>query len=331
MDSKDNPSIATTDVQLRIWFDQFGPPPLDDTVQFNTARWQNETVPKRLRSHHGPRSLGWSMAVVGLMGCFIAGGAWLAVRPPSVGQSESHMNPVVAQAMAWLGRHTPQSLSAPTWVPIPSPSVGGPDLSATAKVSHASGVSGINGWSVTLYPTRHSYMVNNPAVFKQHLHPWLQWSHVQLSAMQTETDTTPSGSFQTLEGGNGNVGINGLQTTSSRFQTVALGAGISGTLYHTHVVLWHQGSWTFMVIGSQGTQDVAVARSVVQTLHHMKLPPYRALAAISGDRYQTQFSGNQVAIDWLQGAYLTTLNGGTLPIASVFRMASSWQPVHGQS
>ena len=330
MDSKDNPSVATSDVQLRIWFDQFGPPPLDDMVRFNMARWQNETVSKRLRSRHWPRSLGWSVALVGLMGSFIAGGAWLAVRSPSsVAQSGAQTNPVVAQAMAWLGQHTPQPLSAPTWVPAPSASVGGPDLSATAKVSHASGVSGINGWSVTLYPTRRTYMVNNPAISTQHMHPWLQWSHVQLSAMQTATDTTPSGRFQTLEGLNGNVGINGLQTTSSRFQTVALGAGISGTLYHTHVVLWHQGSWTFMVIGSQGTQDVAVARSVVQTLHHVTLPPYTALATIAGDRYQTQFSGNQVAIDWLQGADLTTLNGATLPIASVFRIASSWQPVHG--
>lgn len=83
------------------------------------------------------------------------------------------------------------------------------------------------------------------------------------------------------------------------------------------------------LIGSQGTQDVAVARSVVQTLQHVTLPPYTAFAAIAGDRSPAQFSGNQVATDWLQGADLTTLNGATLPIASVFRIASSWRPVHG--
>ena len=330
MDPKNGPSATRSDEQLRVWFEQFGPPSLDDTVRFNMTRWVNKTAPELLRPRTR-RPWGWSLAVASLLIGFVGGGAWLAhLRSPSTATPpKASAPPAVTQAMAWLDHHTSQPLAAPTWVPAPSASAGGPDFSATAKVSHASGVSGINGWSVTLYPTRQRYMVNNPAIPTQHRHPWLQWSQVQLSAMQTATDTTPSGRFQTLEGFNGNVGIQGLQTTSSRFQTVALGADITGTLYHTHVVLWHQGSWTFMVIGSQGTHDVAVARSVVQTLHHVTLPPYAALAVFAGDRYQRQVPGNQVAIDWLQGSDLTTLNGGTLPIVSVFRIMSSWRPVHG--
>jgi hypothetical protein len=98
-------------------------------------------------------------------------------------------------------------------------------------------VTGVNGWSVMLYPTPAAYGVNNPAIQTQHAHPWLIWTLYQLSAMQTATDTTPSGLLQTLEHANGNVGINGLQTTSSRFPTVALEDGITGTLYHTRGAL----------------------------------------------------------------------------------------------
>ncbi|PSR22748.1 MAG: hypothetical protein C7B43_20525 [Sulfobacillus benefaciens] len=239
-------------------------------------------------------------------------------------------NSVVAQAMAWLGHHTSQPLAAPTWVPAPSASAGGPYLSAQTHVDHVSGVTSFNGWSVRLYPTSVAYGVNNSAFDTAHVHPWVSWTVQQLSSGMQNTMVTPSGRLQTLEGNNGNIGPNGPQIISKHFQTVALGMGITGTLYTTNVVLWSQGPWTLMVLGDQGAQDVTVARSVVQRLHDVTLPPYPALAAIAGDRYQAQFSGNQVAIDWIHGTDLTTLNGAALPVASVFRIASSWRPVPGR-
>ncbi len=330
MDRKNDSSTPPSDEQLRVWFDQFGPPPLDDTVRFNRTRWVNQTAPG-LRRSRTRRPWGWSVAVASLLVGFVGGGAWLAHRrsPSTAAPPRVSAPAAVAQAMAWLDHHTSQPLAAPTWVPSPPASAGGPHLSAQTRVYHVSGATGFNGWSVILYPTSVAYRVNNPALDTAHVHPWVSWTGQQLSGMQSAMNT-PSDRLQTLEGHNGNIGPNGPQITSRHFQTVALGLGITGTLYTTDVVLWHQGSWTLMVIGGQGAQDVTVARSVVRRLHDVTLPPYPALAAIAGDRYQAQFSGNQVAIDWIHGADLTTLNGAALPVASVFRIASSWRPVPGR-
>lgn len=253
-------------------------------------------------------------------------------RTPSSAASPSGVqtHSAVEPAMAWLGQHTSQPLAAPTWVQAPSASAGGPYLSAQTRVDHVSGVTGFNGWSVRLYPTSAAYGVNNPALDTAHVHPWVSWTEQQVSRGVQNTMVTPSGRLQTLEGHNGNIGPNGPQIISQQFQTVALGRGITGTLYTTHVVLWSQGPWTLMVLGGQGTQDVTVARSVVRRLHDVTLPPYPALAAIAGDRYQAQFSGNQVAIDWIRGTNLTTLNGAALSVASVFHIASSWRTVPGR-
>ncbi len=249
---------------------------------------------------------------------------------PAPSPSGVQTNSAVTQAMAWLGHHTSEPLAAPTWVPAPPVSAGGPYLSAETRVDHVSGVTGFNGWIVRLYPTSVAYSVNNPALDTTHIDPWVSWAGQQLSSGMQNTMVTPSGRLQTLEIANGNIGPNGPQIISHHFQTVALGLGITGTLYTTNAVLWSQGPWTLMVIGDQGAHDVTVARSVVRRLHDVTLPPYPALAAIAGDRYQAQLSGNQVAIDWIHGTDLTTLNGAALPVASVFRIASSWRPVPGR-
>lgn len=323
MDHKNSPSTPLSDEQLRNWFDHFGPPPLDDTVRFNRTRWVNEMAPDLRRSRRRC-PWGWSVAAASLLIGFVGGGAWLAhPQPPSKPNSTATSEPAaVSQAMVWLDHHTTEPLAAPTWVPAPPTSVGGPYLSAQTHVYHVKGVTGFNGWSVKLYPTPMAYRVNNLALDQAHVHPWVSWTLQQLSEMKTAAER-----LQTLEGNNANIGPNGPQITSRNSQTVSLGLGIKGTLYTTNVVLWHQGSWTLIVIGDQGAHDVHVARSVVQQLHNFRLPPYPALAAIAGDHYQAQFSGNQIAIDWIHGRDLTSLNGAMLPVASVFRMASSWQPV----
>lgn len=316
-----------TDAQLRQWFGHFGPPPLDDTIRFNFQRWIKEIAPRQIRTRY---SWGWSVAVAGILIGLIGGGAWLTERPAPPSPAQNHpvipqFNPVVTETLQWLHQHTGQSLSAPTWLPSLSSQS---KLSATAKIYHVSGVSGVNGWQITLYPTNTAYGVNNPAIQKAGVRPWLSWLQLQIGQSEMAAATgTPLERLQTLEASNANLGPNGPQITTQNARAIALGPSISGRLYSTvNTVLWHEGEWTFLVVGANGSQNIQVAKTAVRTLRDLTLPNDPGLAVIAGNGSQAQFTHNIVALDWLQGSNLIKIEGYSLSIDSVFHIAASWAP-----
>jgi len=82
-----------------------------------------------------------------------------------------------------------------------------------------------------------------------------------------------------------------------------------------------------MVIGGQGSMmrgSGAIGSTGAAPRHAA------AVRGLGSDRYQAQFSGNQVAIDWVHVADLTAINGTALPMASGFRVTTSGRAVHGR-
>ena len=321
-------SQEMTDVQLRQWFEHFGPPPLDDTIRFNFQRLMQEIAPRQIRHR---RSWGWSVDIAGILIGLIGGGAWLTKRPAPPSPAQNHLvsplfNPVVNQTLQWLHQHTRLSLSAPTW--LPPVSSGASDLSGMAKIYHVAGVSGVNGWQITLYPTNTTYGVNSPKILKSGAHPWLSWLQLQIGPSEiAATTSTPLERLQTLESSNASIGPNGPQITSQTSRAVVLGSGVSGTLYTTvNTVLWHEGAWTFLVLGNNGHQNVQMAKMAVRTLRNVFLPQEPGLAVIAGNRSQAEFTHNIVALDWFQGSNLIKIDGYSLSMDSVFHVAASWAP-----
>ncbi len=311
------PVDTAEDAQLRAWLDRYGPPPLPKDLHFDATRWAKTTVPKRLR----PRQRwGWSVATAALFVGFVAGSVWLAKgQPPrSLAHHLATTTPAtIKTAETWLRARTTIPVAAPRWLP-PHPA-DRPILAATAHVTHPLGATGSPGWTVALYATRRPQSLNSPQLGGQS--PWLTWSRQTFSA--TARSTTQQ-SVTLLEGDNPVVGNQGLQVIVAPQTSIALGHGIRGTIETGGTVVWHQGPVMGIVVGTQTTHDVQVARGAVAVIAQHPRPSHPTLFALAGNQAQARFSGTWGAVDWISGQTVTVINGETLSPTTLWHVADSW-------
>ncbi len=305
------------DAQLRDWLDRYGPPPLPNDLHFDTARWVRETVPRRLV----PRSRwGWSVAAAALFVGFAGGSVWLSQGHPP-GSLAHHPRPAMPAAVraaeAWLQPRTAVPVGAPRW--FPSPPAGRPAFSATAQVTHASGASGTNGWTVALYATQKPWPLNSPHLKGQSV--WLAWSRQRLP--MTEGTATPS-STKILEGYNPLIGIQGLQVIVPPQTPASLGHGVRGSIETGGAVVWHQGQITGVVVGTQAGYDVQMARAAVAFIAQHPGPSRPTLIVLAGNQAEARFSGTWGAVDWLTGKTVTVINGEAHSPTTLWHVAVSW-------
>lgn len=304
------------DAQLRAWLERYGPPQLSTDLHFDTGRWVRDTIPRRLAPR--PR-WGWSVVAAVLFLGIAGGGAWLVHgRPPqSLANHLSTSTPTtVKTAEAWLRARTTIPVAAPGWMP-PQPS-DRPILAATARVTHPSGASGTQGWTVSLYTTRRPRSLNSPQLVGQS--PWLTWSRQTVSA----TALTAQQSLTLLEGHNPVIGNQGLQVMVPPQTPITLGHGVRGEIETGGTVVWHQGTVIGIVVGTQTTHDVQVARVVVTSIAQHERPSHPTLIALAGNQTQAHFGGTWGSVDWISGHTVTVINGKALPPTTLWRMADSW-------
>ncbi len=216
----------------------------------------------------------------------------------------SPYNPVVSQALTWTHAHTALALGAPTWLPG-MPSSTGAYLAATASATAA-------GWAVTLHGTAHPFGVNNPAIAAgASTHPWVSFGTQALSSSQRST--SPLSLLEAYS----QMGPSHPAVTAGTPKQVALGEGITGTVYGNGTVRWHEGDWTMVVQGTSGAADVAAAKPLVAYLHTAYLPPHPGLV----DVFQ-----NTASVDWINGHNLVSIQGGPVPAIDVLHMAVTWRP-----
>lgn len=216
----------------------------------------------------------------------------------------SPYNSVVAQALTWVHAHPAPALGAPTWLPS-MPNTTGRFLAATASAS-------TQGWAVALHGTAHPYGVNNPAIAAAaSTHPWVSFGTQALSASQRTT--SPLSLLEAYS----QMGPSHPAVTAGTPKPVALGEGITGTVYGNGTVLWHEGDWTMVVQGTSGSADVAAAKPLVAYLHTAYLPPHPGLV----DVFQ-----NTASVDWINGHTLVSIQGGPVPAVDVLHMAVTWHP-----
>ena len=221
--------------------------------------------------------------------------------------SPSPYKPVVAHALHWLQARTHEPLGAPTWIPNISRTQT-PYVSPTAQVS-------THGWAILLHLTRHPYGVNNPAINQSpHTQNGVSWGLNVMTPGQLVTHRL------TLLEAYSQIGPSHPPITTGTPHSVSLGTGITGSLYGNGTIVWHEGDWTLIVqgTGTNGTPDVAEAKTLVAYLHTASLPPDPGLVAV----YQ-----NTASVDWLNGRFLFSIVGGQKPAQDVLRMAVSWRPV----
>lgn len=216
----------------------------------------------------------------------------------------SPYNPVVAQALTWTHAHTALALGAPTWLPG-MPSSTGAYLAATASAT-------TTDWAVSLHGTAHPFGVNNPAIAAAaSTHPWVSFGTQALSTSQRTT--SPLSLLEAYS----QMGPSHPAVTAGTPKPVALGDGITGTVYGNGTVLWHEGDWTMVVQGTSGSADVSAAKPLVAYLHTAYLPPHPGLV----DVFQ-----NTASVDWINGHTLVSIQGGPVPAVDVLHMAVTWRP-----
>lgn len=308
------------DVLLREWFKRHGPPSSPSNLYFDTARWTHQTAPQRLTPR--PRWM-WSIAASALFLGLAGGSIWMAHfrTPTSVGRTSNvksrAMVKTVRRVETWIGARTPVPVGAPKWLP-PLPS-GGITLSASARVTHSSGVSGANGWVVSLYATQKPWPLNSPHLTR--LKAWLQWSRQAIRPTTADAMTR-------LQQKNPLIGIQGLQVIVPPQTRVWLGHGISGVIEKGGTVIWHKGTLMGIVVGVNASKDVALARIAVTFLARHTLPSGPMLVALAGNRSQAQYSKTWGAVDWIKGRTLTVINGKTHSPTTLLHVATSWSPDH---
>ena len=229
------------------------------------------------------------------------------VSTTTTAAASSSYTAVVTQALQWLQARTHQPLGAPTWIPSAS-MASGQYISPTTNLS-------AQGWAILLHLTHHPYGVNNPAINQSpDTQIWVSWG---LNVMTTgQLATNRLGLLEAYS----QMGPSHPPVTQGTPQPVSLGTGINGSLYGNGTVVWHEGDWTLIVqgTGTNGTSDVAEAKTLVAYLHTAYLPPYSGLVDVLQ---------NTASVDWLQGSSLFSMMGGQEPALDVLHMAVSWRPL----
>ncbi len=235
----------------------------------------------------------------------------LPVGSPVVQDSYPQFAPVVRESLQWMSGRDAQGPGAPAWIPALPPGQKGDFISATASLA-------AQGWDVALHETRQPYGINTPSInASPYTRPFVSWGMNAMTAGQMHTAASLAGRLQLLESYS-SLGPSHPALSTANSRAVALGSGITGTLYSNHTVLWHEGLWTVAVQGSTGAGDVAEAKPLVAYLSHAALPPDPGFVSV----FQ-----NTASVDWLQGTRLYSIDGGQQPALSALHMATSFEIV----
>lgn len=117
---------------------------------------------------------------------------------------------------------------------------------------------------------------------------------------------------------------------------IALGRGLTGLAYgdRWHTIIWHEGLWTLVVRGPDGTQNLQNAHEIVRVLDHVRLPPTDGVVWVRHIAMQNAVTGSAIEIDagyrlgravyTVGGLYTAgSLGGGRRPIVRILRLTAS--------
>jgi len=188
---------------------------------------------------------------------------------------------IAAQAFQSLQGHTSVRIGGPTKFPPKIELPKGPQLFLTAQTEAQP-----TQWKISIFETKHKYPVNPPGL-SIHGGAVQWWGLWYWSLIRLAHQPTPSAISGVLERRSGWTVALHPKTSHQTVQVGTAEYGTDATLYPGTGVnwprtklMWHSGSWTIELFGSNAISEEMEAYGIADALHFNPLPPHPGLLLV---------------------------------------------------